>query len=230
MSESQSHCSGQDKIRIVAFDPGNNLGMSAIDYCLKTQVYKVRHAITIDIAKLVPIDPEETDKRSKIVDRLEKVKTLVKAYVSNWSPDFVTHETAFVPYGGGGASIYSFASLVENIISIKFGVRAAQSDARIIEVNPTTMKICIVGFKSSDKSLVLKALIKNPNIDLSEIDVGKLNQHNSDAIGLGVTAIKENFLFKQIADHTVFNLKGKLNGGTKPKRSKRKSKGRSSGS
>lgn len=229
MSGFQNHYSAQDRIRIVAIDPGNNLGFCVIDYLLNYKIFKVKHAMTLDIAKLVPIEENETDKRSKIVERLDKVKKFVKSYISDWCPDFIAHETAFVPYGGGGASIYSFASLVENIISIKFGVREAQKDARIIEVNPTTMKICIVGFKSSDKSLVLKALVKDESIDLSEIDVSKLNQHNADAIGLGVTCLRENFTFRVLDQQTIFNLKGKLNGGKKPKRVKRKSKGSTSG-
>ena len=213
----------QDNIRIVAFDPGVNLGAAAIDFNLVTRQFKVLHAMTLNLTKYISLE-EGDDKREKVIERLDVVKTFVAKYVRSWTPHLVAHETAYVPSQGGGASIFSFASLVENIITIKFGIKSAQSDAKIFEVNPTTMKICIVGFKSSDKKLVLAALIKDPTIDLSDINVNKLNQHNADAIGIGVTAIRENVSVSGTGECAVFNLRGKVNGAKKPNRVKRNRK------
>ena len=97
-------------------------------------------------------------------------------------------------------------------------------DARIFEVNPTTMKISIVGYKSPDKTLVLKALIEDPKIDLSLINTAKLNQHNADAIGIGVTAVRDNIAIKIIDGIEVFHLRGKSSGTKKSSRIKRTGK------
>ncbi len=212
-----------DNIRIVAVDPGVNLGVAVIDFNLKEKIFKVKHAFTLDLSRFIPSD-EETDKRTLVIQRLTTVKAFLKEYLKTWEPNFGAHETAYVPHRGGGASIYSFASLVENIISIKFAFIESAKDSKIFEVNPTTMKICIVGFKSSDKTLVLKALKADPTIDLSEIDVSRLNQHNADAIGIGITAIRENFSISDVGESTSFNLRGKANGGKKPSKSKRRGK------
>ena len=212
-----------DDIRVVAVDPGNNLGVAVIDFNLKDKVCKVRHAHTFDLKKAVP-DEENGDKRAIIVRRLQMAKSFLKKYFETWRPNFGAHETAYVPHGGGGASVYSFASLVENIISIKFAFFESAKDAKVFEVNPTTMKICIVGFKSSDKTLILKALKADPTVDLSEIDVGRLNQHNADAIGIGITCIRENFSLSGDGENTSFNLRRKGNGGKKPSKPKRRRK------
>ena len=212
-----------DKLRIVAFDPGVNLGAVALDFDIHTGMFKVLNAMTLNLSRFVPSEDDD-NKREKVVERLDVVKAFVAKYTKSWEPHLLAHETAYVPHKGGGASIYSFASLVENIITIKFGIKQAQKDAKIFEVNPTTMKINIVGFKSSDKTLVLKALIKDPKIDLSLINVNKLNQHNADAIGIGVTAVRENVAVKIINGIEAFHLRGKSSGTKKSSRIKRTGK------
>ena len=212
-----------DKLRIVAFDPGVNLGATALDFDTQTGVFKVLNAMTLNLSRFVPSEDDD-DKREKVIERLDVVKAFVADYTRSWQPHLLAHETAYVPHKGGGASIYSFASLVENIITIKFGIKQAMKDARIFEVNPTTMKISIVGYKSPDKTLVLKALIEDPKIDLSLINTAKLNQHNADAIGIGVTAVRDNITIKIIDGIEVFHLRGKSSGTKKSSRTKRTGK------
>lgn len=210
-------------LRITAVDPGVNLGVATIDFDLNTKIFKVRHAYTLDLVRFIPAD-EEQDKRSIVLQRLTTVKAFVKSYLETWQPHYGAHETAYVPHGGGGASVYSYASLIENIISIKFGFIESSSDIKVFEINPTTVKMSTVGYKSSDKTLILKSLIADPMIDLSEIDVSRLNQHNADAIAIGITCIRENFKLCDISEETVFSFKGKTNGGKKPSRPKRRKK------
>lgn len=212
-----------NNIRIVAVDPGVNLGVATIDFDLKEKKFKVKHAYTLDLGRYIPVD-EDQDKRSMIMKRLTTVKEFIKSYLESWQPNYGAHETAYVPHGGGGASVYSYASLIENIICIKFAFIESSSDIKVFEINPTTVKMSTVGYKSSDKTLILKALIADPMIDLSEIDVTRLNQHNADAIAIGITCIRENFNLHDISDETVFGFKGKTNGGKKPSRPKRRKK------
>lgn len=210
-------------IRICAVDPGVNLGVATIDFDLKEKIFKVRHAFTLDLSRFIPAD-EEQDKRSIVLQRLTTVKTFIKSYLETWQPHYGAHETAYVPHGGGGASVYSYASLIENIICIKFGFIESSSDIKVFEINPTTVKMSTVGYKSSDKTLILKSLIADPMVDLSEIDITRLNQHNADAIAIGITCIRENFNLRDICNETVFGFKGKTNGGKKPSRTKRRKK------
>lgn len=201
-----------DKLRIVAIDPGNNLGVAAIDFDLKTKTFKVLDAYTLDLSRAYPND-EETDKRDVSLERLGEVKRFLKHYLKVWKPDVGAHETAYVPNrgGSGGASIYSYASLVENILMIKFSFIESAKDARIFEVNPTTVKMTIVGIKSSDKTLVLAALLKREDVDLSAIDVTKLNQHNCDAIGIGITFVLENLVVGETDGEVSFKFKRNKN-------------------
>ena len=108
-----------DKLRIVAFDPGVNLGAVALDFDIHTGMFKVLNAMTLNLSRFVPSEDDD-NKREKVVERLDVVKAFVAKYTKSWEPHLLAHETAYVPHKGGGASIYSFASLVENIITIKF--------------------------------------------------------------------------------------------------------------
>ena len=200
----------EDNIRIVSVDPGNGLGVAALDFDLKTRKFKVLDAYTLDLSRYIPND-DETDKRDISLQRLAKLQKFLKRYLKVWRPDYGAHETAYVPHRGGGASIYSFASLVENILTIKFSFISVAPNARIFEVNPTTVKTSTVGFKSSDKSLVLKALIADEDIDLSSLDMKRLNQHNCDAIAIGVTAVREYFNLSVANDQTMIGFRGKKN-------------------
>lgn len=210
-------------IRIVSVDPGVNLGVAVIDFDLEEKKFIVRHAYTLDLSRFIPSD-EEQDKRSIVLQRLTTVKAFIKQYLKSWQPHFGAHETAYVPHGRGGASVYSYASLIENIISIKFGFIESSSDIKVFEINPTTVKMSVVGHKSSDKKAVLNALVADKDVDLSEINVSRLNQHNADAIAIGITCIRENFNLRYISKETVFGFKGKTNGGKKPNRLKRNKK------
>ena len=201
----------EDKIRVVSVDPGVNLGVAVIDYYLETKKFKVLDAYTLDLSKYIPNSDEE-DKRDISLRRLAKLKLFLKNYIKLWQPDIGAHETAYVPHRGGGASIYSFASLIENILVIKFSFIESSHDFRILEVNPTLVKTTIVGIKSSDKTLVLKALKENKDIDLSDIEVDKLNQHNADAIAIGVTGILVNLNVITRHGSTFISFRRKPNG------------------
>lgn len=200
----------EDKLRIVAVDPGVNLGVAVIDFYLKTKKFKVMDAYTLNLSKYIPSD-DENNNREISLKRLAELKRFLKHYLKVWKPDIGAHETAYVPHRGGGASIYSYASLIENILTIKFSFIESASDARIFEVNPTLVKTTIVGFKSSDKSLILKALIADEDVDLSSIDLNTLNQHNADAIGIGITCLKDNLRLTQNDDQVSFSFRVKKN-------------------
>ena len=185
-----------DKLRIIAVDPGVNLGVAVIDFDYDLKKLIVRDCYTLNLSRYIPVD-EEQPEVSVVLNRLAELKRFLKNYLKVWSPQIACHETAYVPHRGGGASIYSFASLVENIISIKFSFRESAKEMPIFAINPTSVKMCVVGEKSSDKNAVLNALIKDDQIDLSNVDIEKLDQHSADAIGIGITCIRNHLTLEQ---------------------------------
>lgn len=198
-------------LRFVSVDPGTNLGLAILDYDLDTQKIIVKDAHTLDLARWVPSDDFE-DKQRMTLTRLDLLRTSLNNYIQKWKPQFAAHETAYVPHRSGGASIHSFASLIENILTIRFIFFDKSNDMRVFAINPSAVKFCVAGEKSSDKKLILKSLIADEQIDLSELRNTELDQHSADAVGIGVTCIRQCFQF------TGSNFKirvGKKNGGKK---------------
>lgn len=182
-------------IRFVSVDPGTNLGAAIIDYNLDTHQFVVKDAYTLDLSKLFPGDQYE-DKQRMVLLRLTKLKQFLENYIKRWKPQFAAHETAYVPHRGGGASISSYASLIENILTIRFCFFHKDAGMKVFAINPSAVKFCIAGEKSSDKKLILKALMADKTVDLSELKSTELDQHSADAVGIGITAIRQNFVFK----------------------------------
>ncbi len=185
-----------DKFRLIAVDPGVNLGLAIIDFDYDSKMLVVQDSHTLNLSRYIPVD-EEQPEVSVVLNRLAELKRFVKNYIKIWSPQIACHETAYVPHRGGGASIYSFASLTENIISIKFSFRESSKEMPVFAINPTSVKMCVVGEKSSDKNAVLNALIKDEFVDLSNVDAGRLDQHSADAIAIGITCIRNHLTLEQ---------------------------------
>lgn len=199
-----------DRLRFVSVDPGTNLGVAIIDYDVVTHKVIVKDAYTLDLSRLIPSDDHE-DKQRMVLLRLTRMKAFLNNYIKRWKPQFAAHETAYVPNRGGGASIASFASLIENILTIRFCFFDKDNDMRVFAINPSAVKFCIAGEKSSDKKLILNALLKDENVDLSALKSTALDQHSADAVGIGITCIRQNFQF----NGSNFKIRAKKNGGKK---------------
>ena len=199
-----------DKLRFVSVDPGTNLGVAILDYDTVTHKVIVKDAYTLDLTRLVSSDDHE-DKQRMVLLRLSRLKAFLNNYLKRWKPQFAAHETAYVPHRGGGASIASFASLIENILRIRFFFFDKDHDMQVFTINPSAVKFCIAGEKSSDKKLILNALLKDDTVDLSELKSTALDQHSADAVGIGITCIRQNFQF----NGSNFKIRVKKNGGKK---------------
>ena len=51
-----------DKLRIVAFDPGVNLGAVALDFDIHTGMFKVLNAMTLNLSRFVPSEDDDNEK------------------------------------------------------------------------------------------------------------------------------------------------------------------------
>ena len=69
--------------------------------------------------------------------------------------------------------------------------------AKLFAINPTSVKMCVVGEKSNDKNAVTSALLKDSQLNFSNVDTNKLDQHSADAIAIGVTCIRNHLTLEQ---------------------------------
>lgn len=185
-----------DNIRLVSVDPGNNLGSAVLDFDYSGEKIIVQDFHTLNLARYIPAD-EEIPEVITILNRQAMLRRFLKNYLETWSPNIACHETAYVPHRGGGASISSFASLTGNIVMIKFSFRESSKEMPVFAINPTSVKMCVVGEKSNDKNAVLNALLKDSQLDFSNVDTDKLDQHSADAIAIGVTCIRNHLTLEQ---------------------------------
>ena len=185
-----------DKLRLVAIDPGNNLGSAVIDFDYDGKELIVQDFYTLNLARHIPTD-EETPDITTILNRQAMLTRFLKNYLEVWSPNIACHETAYVPHRGGGASISSFASLTSNIMMIKLSFRESSKEMPVFTINPTSVKMCVVGEKSNDKNAVTSALLKDSQLNFSNVDTNKLDQHSADAIAIGVTCIRNHLTLEQ---------------------------------
>ncbi len=185
-----------DKLRLVAIDPGNNLGSAVIDFDYDAKELIVQDFYTLNLARHIPTD-EETPDITTILNRQAMLTRFLKNYLEVWSPNIACHETAYVPHRGGGASISSFASLTSNIMMIKLSFRESSKEMPVFAINPTSVKMCVVGEKSNDKNAVTSALLKDSQLNFSNVDTNKLDQHSADAIAIGVTCIRNHLTLEQ---------------------------------
>ena len=185
--------------RVLSFDPGNNLGFAVVefDYPNFTKA-KVLVVNTLDVDKYINhyFDDDLINNHAKVAIRGLAIGTNIGILGNKWEPDFICHETAFSAHGRKqfGNSIESFACLRECILSIKFGAINFDRDVKVCEINPNTVKYCLMDHRSSDKSEIKNAVIGNDEIDLTNIqcdDLEYLDQHSWDAIAIAYTFIKK---------------------------------------
>ena len=176
---------------IVSVDPGVNLGLSCLELDLETKQTKVLDAHTCslnDIAENYYSDRIHC--LGLALTRITVIEDLIKDYAAFWQPDFFIHETAFSAHGRKfGGSIESFASLRENILGIKLAACRYDSSIPIISINPNTVKYCVIGEKNNDKDQMKDGIKSKTDLDLSGVNVDKLDQHGVDSIAIGYTFI-----------------------------------------
>lgn len=172
--------------RVVGIDPGNNLGLSCLEVDYDTKEVKALQARTDDLSKYIEKYYQDVvDHHGKAVAKILVIEKVLGGYAEFWCPDFIVHETAFARVGG----IDAFASLRECILSIKLAAYRYKRLVQVKAINPNTVKYCVVGEKSSDKSQVISGLKRLKNLDLSEIKLEDLDEHGVDAIAIAYTFI-----------------------------------------
>lgn len=178
--------------RVIAVDPGVNLGLACIEVDMNNRELKVLDAHTCSLNKVAEEDfPELIELVGIQLTRIHLMNKVIGKYIRCWDPDYLTHETAFSAHGRGmnSGSIESFASLRENILGIKMASLNADQNIPIIPTNPSTVKYRVIGKKNSDKDQMLDGVKSLSDLDSTLVDLDKLDQHGVDAIAIGYTFI-----------------------------------------
>lgn len=178
-------------LRLVSVDPGSNLGLACMEVDTERRVITPLDCLTVDLNKLmIHHQADNAESFDYRLVRLGQCRRVVTKYMA-WSPEIVVHETAYVPQKGMG-SISSYASLIENILTIRNAVYDFDRSILLRSIDPSTIKYAVVGKKSPDKNEIKHALVTKDNLDLSKVDTTKLDQHAFDAIAIGYAYVVRN--------------------------------------
>lgn len=181
------------QIKIVAIDPGVNMGMSALAFNRETQMMEVIDALTVNVDDYIKHYLSELEfYLGTEIARAKAVEKIIYNFCNAHCPDYLAHETAFSSHGRSrfGNAVQSFGRLSENILAIKLASFYFDSSMPIIEVNPTTVKFTVVGVKNNNKDDVSSALKELDDIILTD-ECDSLDQHGWDSIAIGYTFAKK---------------------------------------
>ena len=200
-------------IKIVAVDPGNNMGLSFLEFNRESGRVKALDSHTILLDKYISnYYPELLDSHGTLLARTFAVGKIIGKYCDAWVPDFLVHETAFSAHGRGrfGNSVESFAVLRENILAIKLAAMNHDVSLKIVPINPQTVKYAVAGKQSNDKDDISEALVKLPDLDI-ECETKFLDQHSWDSMAIGYTFVKKNIMGVPKNEHSKRNKRIKRN-------------------
>lgn len=176
-------------IRIVSFDPGSFMGITASEIIVinNQRVFRPLESTSVDLQKRAN---KEYSLELEIHDsRFAKsmvIKDVVSATLRHWEPDFVICEAAYM-----GKFPSAFGSLIENIAFIRLAIHEYSGTMGLILIDPSSVKKEAGTTKiNKDKSLVKQALTRLKDMDLSKIDLDKLDQHAIDSIAIGYYCFK----------------------------------------
>lgn len=200
-------------LKIVAVDPGNNLGMACLEVDLSTGLITAIDAHTLVIDDIIKTYHEElVEKHGTLLARTHTIGKYLVKYCEKHEPDYGCHETAFSAHGRSrfGNSVESFAKLRENILAIKLGMMQYDQEMLIAPINPQTVKYAVVGAQSSDKSQVSAAIKAKEDLNIT-FDTQYLDEHSWDALAIGYTFIKKQILGTPKNEHSKRDQRSKRN-------------------
>lgn len=203
------------RLRIVAFDPGINLGQACLEVNLDTKKIRVVDANTLIVDSIIDQQYEELlQSHDLTLARTYVIGKYVGKYCNSMNPDYACHETAFSSHGRSrfGNAVESFAKLRENILAIKLAIMNFDMGLRIFPVNPMTVKFAVVGKQGNDKDDISKALKAKQDLEFDiDIPFELLDQHAWDAVAIGFSFIVKRILGEPKDEHSKRDQRAKGN-------------------
>lgn len=174
------------EFKILAIDPGANMGISIISINLVEQEMMVLDSFTVTSSQLMSMynDTEIMVLGKKPVLKHEICRLLTRL-IDIYDIDHVIYEAAY-----NSVSLVAYDSLVFYGNCIMEAVRHCDSDVTYESVPPSRVKTSIgVKGNSGDKSAIYNAVKEADTIKLGDgVDLDELTEHAIDSIAIGHSA------------------------------------------
>lgn len=177
--------------RVLSIDPGGNFGVTISEGDMGMRNLRPIHAETLDLNRWAKIlCPEIVSLYGSRFARIYTLRHMLNNVLRRWQPDFVTHENAFFNAGRVTAGVI----LTEYVMILRMCVAEYDDMVPIFGYAPGEIKsaVAVKGKISSDKDLVRKAIVKLPDLDLTEVNIESLDEHSVDSIAVGYCFLKKN--------------------------------------
>lgn len=166
--------------RCLSLDPGGNLGVTISEIDVAHTYVKPLHVETINLnkysEKFLSSMVEEHGLR---FTRFFALRQVLMGILRKWQPDAIVHENAFMHMQRVNAGI----NLAQYVLFIHITAREYDPIIPIYAYSPYELKSSVKAKKmSSDKGLILEALPKLSELDLSLVDLSTLDEHGIDSI------------------------------------------------
>lgn len=168
--------------RVLAVDPGNNMGICVAEIDAVQGTLTVVDVITIVVDKVIRLNDYQRITRYTKRELAEPyVTTVLTELLENNDVDCVVYEAAY-----NSKSLTAYESLLFYGRVINNASLAYDWDILIQSISPSSVKkMNGVRGNSSDKTLVTEAVRNNPAIVLpSYIDLDELSEHAIDSIAI----------------------------------------------
>lgn len=175
-----------DEYRVISFDPGSySLGM-AVSVINLDLTLTVLHAETFKVDRAIDTKSHDCAIYGERYMRLRAISEYVSTCFETWEPIASAIELPFL-----GSMASAFGSLKEVVLTLRNACVDNKPNRHPFLYEPSVIKKASgVSGKSGDKTLMTKALITLPDIDISNITVEDLDEHSIDAILIGYTHLK----------------------------------------
>lgn len=166
--------------RVVGIDPGTtNVGLSVIDVDLSNGGLTVADTRTIDASKMIRGHGRMIDVYGNRFARLNALEDAMVEHFQEWQPHTVISESPFFNPRRPNA----YAALVEAVSYVQRAVHRYNDAIPLCTIDPSSAKKNAgVNGKSSDKTLVNKALPKLKLFNPYGFDYAALDEHSADSL------------------------------------------------
>ena len=176
--------------RVISLDPGANLGITVSEGDLGMTYIKPLHTETVDLNKWVARScPDLAATFGSRFARIYALRQVLSNVFRKWQPDFMANENAFMMIRRVTAGII----LAEYVLVMKMVAYEYDPALPIYGYAPFEIKASVKTKKlSGQKTLVTDALPLLADLDLTNVDITKLDEHSIDSIAIGYCFLHKN--------------------------------------
>lgn len=177
--------------RVITFDPGANLGVTISEGDMGMTYLRPIHTETVDLNKWSDrLNKELVELYGAKFARIYTLRKIVSEILKKWQPDFMAHENAFLMMRRVSAGIV----LAEYVLVMRMVAYEYDPNMPIYGFAPFEIKSSVKtsGKLNGNKQLITDALPKLKELDLTNIDLKKTDEHGNDSIAIAYCFFDKN--------------------------------------